>query len=128
MSQSTQSFSKKLLNFSLENGRVNRERVSAILETLKTHPPRHFKKILESYLLKIKTELRKENALIEYAGSLEEDVLNKIQIDLNKYYNRNIAITTIENPKLLAGLKIYAADDIWDSSIMGHLELLAKSL
>lgn len=127
MNRFVKSFSKNLLNLSLENGRVSPEKVSAILITIRSHPPRHYKKILRAYFLKVRTELLKDNARIEHAGPLEDSVIKKIKTDLDKYYNRNIAVTTIENPKLLAGLRISAADDVWDSSIEGHLALLAKS-
>lgn len=121
------SFSKKLLNISYDKGRISEEKVSAILEALKANPPHHFKEVLQAYLQKIRIELRKENALLEHAGHLEQSIINNIQSDLNKHYNRSIAITTKENPKLLAGFKVLVADDVWDASVSGQLELLAKS-
>lgn len=127
MNPFVKNFSKKLLNLSHEKGRVSPEKVSAILTTLRSHPPRYYKKILKAYYIKIRTELLKENATLEHAGPLEESIINQIKTDLDKYYNRNISIRTLENPKLLAGLRISAADDVWDSSIAGHLALLAKS-
>lgn len=127
MNSFVKNFSKKLLNISFEHGRISEEKVSAILSTLKSNPPHHFKKVLQAYFLKIRTELRKENATLEHAGPLDQSIVNKIQTDLNEYYKRDIAITTKENPKLLAGVKIAIADDIWDSSVSGQLENLAKS-
>lgn len=127
MNSFVKNYSKKLLQLSFDKGHISEEKVSAILTTLKSSPPRQFKSILQSYLKKIRIELRKENATIEHAGPLDISIINKIQTDLNKHYNRNITLSTKENSNLLAGIKIIVADDIWDSSVSGQLELLAKS-
>lgn len=118
---------RKLLDISLKDGQLNQERISAILEALRNSPPRNYKQVLEHYLLKVGAELRKENAYIEYAGSLSEEMLESVKKDLTQYYNRNIKITTKENPELLAGLKIRVADDVWDASVAGRLEKLADA-
>lgn len=128
MAQSIKNFAKKLLVISLANGRLSEEKISDILKTLRSNPPRHYREILEAYLIKVRSELRKENAIIEYAGSLEELVVTEIKNDLKKYYNRDISVTMIENPKLLAGLRISVADDVWDFSVSGRLKQLQKSL
>lgn len=127
MGQSAKIFAKKLLILSLENNRVNEEKVIAILQTLKANPPRNYKKILEMYFLKIHSEIRKENATIEYAGALLESQINDIKHNLDKYYNRDIKVTTVNVPELLAGVRVSVADDVWDTSALGRLEMLAQS-
>lgn len=127
MGQSAKVFAKKLLMISLEKNRVSEEKVTAILQTLRSNPPRHYKEILEIYLLKIAAELRKENAVIEHSGTLPLSAVNTIKDNLTKYYNRDIEVTTLNIPKLLAGLRVRVADDVWDTSVLNHLNQLAQS-
>lgn len=127
MSQPAKIFAKKLLAISLENNRVSGDRVTAVLQTLRSNPPRRYKEILEIYLLKIGAELRKENAVIEHSGSISESAIKDIKENLSKYYNRDINVTTRNVPELLAGLSIRAADDVWDTSVLSRLEQLTQS-
>lgn len=127
MAQTAEIFAKKLVTLSLENNRVSEERVAAILQTLKSNPPRRFEEILEKYLLKIRNELRKENAIIEHSGPLSESAVKVIKDNLSKFYNRDIRVTMVNDPALLAGLRIRVADDVWDTSVLGRLEKLTES-
>ncbi len=127
MGQSAKIFAKKLLRISLEKNRVSEEKVTAILQTLRSNPPRHYKEILEIYLLKIGAELRKENAVIEHSGALPTSTINSIKDNLTKYYNRHIQVTTLNVPELLAGLRVRIADDVWDTSVLNRLDQLAQS-
>lgn len=127
MAQPAKIFAKKLLAISLENNRVSEEKVTAVLQTLRSNPPRRYKEILEIYLLKIVAELRKENATIEHSGTLPVTALNDIKDNLTKYYNRDIKVTTLNVPELLAGVRIRVADDVWDTSVLSRLEQLTQS-
>lgn len=127
MAQSVKIFAKKLLGISLENGRVSGERVSAILEVMRSKPPRHYKEILESYLLKVGAELRKENAMVEHAGALSESAISSIKDRLSRYYNRDIAVSAVSAPELLAGVRIRVADDVWDANARNTLKQLEES-
>lgn len=126
MSQPAKIFAKKLLAISLENNRVSEEKVTAILQTLKSNPPRRYKEILEIYLLKIRAELRKENATIEHSGVLSSAAVNDIKENLTKYYNRDIKVSEQNVPELLAGVRIRVADDVWDTSVLSRLEQLTQ--
>lgn len=120
-------YAKKLLIISEENGSISHERVAAILEALKLNPPRHIRSILRIYRAQITQALRKENAVIEHVGDISQDSIETFQKQLNSYYKKNVLITKKENPDLIAGILIRAGDDIWDSSISGRLQTLAKS-
>ena len=127
MAQSAKIFAKKLLTISLENNRVSEERVAAVLQTLRTTPPRYYREILEIYLRKIGAELRKENAIIEHSGPISGAVVNGIRDNLSKYYNRDIKVSTLDDPKLLAGVRIRVADDVWDTTVLSRLDQLTQS-
>lgn len=125
MSQPAVILARKLYVLSLKDGRIDDERVKAVLESLRQNPPTNYKQVLERYFLKIQAELRKENARVDYAGSLSTEAIEKMRNDLCRYYNRDIKITTNANPELLGGIKIRIGDDVWETTIAGYLEKLA---
>jgi len=127
MNPKVRAYAKSLLAISMENGRVSGERVSAVLETLKSRPPRNYKAVLETYLAKIRIELRKENAKIEYVGSFPSEDVDAVKSKLSDYYDREVKVELSEKKDLIAGFRILVADDVWDASIRGRLERFALS-
>ncbi len=118
-------YAKKLVQISIEDGRVSDERVKAIMGTFASRPPRRFKTILKLYLYYIKRELRKSQAVIEYAGSINKSSIETIERNLTSHYGRPITVTLSENQELLAGIRISVADDVYDSTIAGSLNNLS---
>ena len=118
-------YAKKLVQISIEDGRVSDERVKAIMGTFASRPPRRFKTILKLYLYYIKRELRKSQAVIEYAGSINKSSIESIERNLTSHYGRPITVTLSENQELLAGIRISVADDVYDSTIAGSLNNLS---
>ena len=118
-------YAKKLVQIIIEDGRVSDERVKEILGTFASRPQRRFKTILKLYLYYIKRELRKSQAVIEYAGSINKSSIETIERNLTSHYGRPITVTLSENQELLAGIRISVADDVYDSTIAGSLNNLS---
>ena len=119
-------YAKKLVQISLEEGRVSDERVNAILQTFAAKPPRRLKTILKFYLYYLKRELRKSQAVIEYAGGITQDRIEAIEKNLSARYGRPITATLSENPELVAGLRVSVADDVYDATVTGNLNNLSQ--
>ena len=112
---------------SLENGKVSEQKVQAILQVFHQRPPKHYDEILHSYKSKISSELRKENANVEYFGKLEDSTVKNLKESLVKHYNRDLKINLKENPDLIAGFKVHVADDVWDATVAARLENFSLS-
>ncbi len=126
--RSIKNFSKKLVDLSKDADFISNEKVSAILHVLKKQNQPQLLDILTNFRKKLESELKKENALIESAQTLSDDLLSSIQNKISSHYHRNIKITQKINPDLLAGYRIHIADDLWDTSAKGRLQELSKSL
>lgn len=118
----------KLFLLSLENECISQERVEAVLTALREYSPRNHKFLLEKYCLKIAAQLKKERASVQYAGSVQQDLLNSVQSKLEKYYKRSLMLHAQENPYLIAGFLIRIADDVWDISVLGRLRTFSDSM
>lgn len=121
-------FAKKLAGLSLQDGLVSSERVDAVLETLKKHPPRKPKTVLKHYLYYIKQAVNRSSAVIEYAGKIDDAGIAAIEKHLSANYQRTITTTAVENKDLIAGFRISIGDDIFDASVAGRLQNLANSV
>ena len=127
--KSHKDYARKLVSLSLdEAGRISDERVNAILQVLKEKPPRHFKLILKIYLYYVKQEIRRSEAVLEYAGEIQPAAVEAIEGDLSSRYHRSVSSVTRENPELIAGLRVTIGDDVYDASVAGHLEKLANNV
>ena len=120
----TKRFARKLLELSMEGDRVSKERVGAVLESLRTRNPRHTKPVLKTYLFYITRELNRSIAKVEYSGKPAQASLDAVTDLLAKQYNRKIEVICEENPELIAGIKIRIADDVWDEDVATHLDNL----
>ena len=112
----------------MEDGLVSAEKVDAVLYSLRKNPPRKPKTVLKHYLHYIKQAVDRSRAIIEYSGKIEDSSIAAIQQRLTHYYNRPITTTTVKNEALIAGFRISVGDDIFDVSVAGRLNNLAKSV
>lgn len=119
---------KTLLQLSLkDDDDLDPERVKSVLKGLDAHPPRHYKAVLREYHRLVRKQVDRNQAVVEYAGALPDDLLNSIEASLSAQYARPITAILKENKDLIAGWRIRIASDVYDSSIQNHLHQLAKS-
>ncbi len=122
-------FARRLVGLSLDQNRVvTSERVEGVLQALAARPRRNLKTILKLYLLYIRYELRKSEAVVEHAGVISGDSLRRIEEMLTKRYDRAITATARENRDLIAGMRISVGDDVYDATVLGQLEAFSRNI
>lgn len=124
----TRLFAKSLLRLSLDEEEVSAERVNAVLQYLETHPPRNYRAVLREYLRLVQKHTARNEARLEYAGSLPADLTPSIEASLSAHYGRPITAAPVENRDLIAGWRIRVGSDVYDSSILNHLNQMAKAV
>lgn len=120
---------KKLLALSQGgDGRLQAERVSAVLQVLRTKPPRHHRLLLREYEKQVERALRSEQAVVEFAGpepSAEE--LQQVANALSQKTGRAVTPLARRNDALLAGLRVRLGDNVYDASAAGRLARLGAA-
>ncbi len=116
---------KLLLALSLENGQLAEARVGDVLTWFAQKPPAHAAAILREYHRLVVREFNRGRARIEFAGELASGAIPSILAELSKLYRRPLSATAVENPALIAGLRISIGDDVFDRSIAVQLDSLA---
>ena len=120
-------YAKKLVRISMDKGHVSLERVRGVINALNMDPPRQFKRILNYYAFYLEIEMRRTAAQINYAGTLDQESIKKIQMMLSQFYGERIDVVANEDPSLISGIRIHIGDDVWDTSVRGALDELANA-
>lgn len=115
---------KLLLKLSLEDGQLSEAKVRDVLAWFEQKPPAHAAAVLREYHRLVLREYNRSRARIEYAGALSSGAIASLITELSRLYHRPVSATAVENPDLIAGLRIHIGDDVFERSIAGQLAQL----
>src|SRR5690554_5083398 len=104
---------KRLLQFSMKDDDLVPEQVNAVLQSLDRHPPRNYRAILREYLRLVRQQVARSQAIVEFAGKLQPELINSIEAELSAHYGRPITTVTRENKDLIAGWRIHVDSDVY---------------
>lgn len=121
-------FLKGLVALSLENGKVSEERVNAILETLRSRPPRQLKSLLKSYLRRIRLEVARSTLVVESATPVSGETLEELKKWASSHTGREMDVDSRVNPELIAGLRLQIADTVIEKNIHNDLNRLQQAI
>ena len=117
-----------LFRNSFTEGKLDKEKISHMVETLLAEKPRHYVDALKDYQRLIRLETEKRHALIESATQLNSALANQIVTNLRRRYGDDLTTEFRTNPDLLGGLRIRIGDDVWDGSVKSRLHKLQEQL
>ena len=117
-----------LFRNSFTEGKLDKEKISHMVETLLAEKPRHYVDALKDYQRLIRLETEKRHAVIESATQLNSALADQIVTNLRRRYRDDLTIEFRTNPDLLGGLRIKIGDDLWDGSIKTRLHKLQEQL
>ena len=117
-----------LFRNSFTEGKLDKEKISHMVETLLAEKPRHYVDALKDYQRLIRLETEKRHAVIESATQLNSALANQIVTNLRRRYGEDLTTEFRTNPDLLGGLRIKIGDDVWDGSVKNRLHKLQEQL
>jgi len=120
--------SRSLFRASFTEGRLDRARISVVLQEVAARKPRHTVSVLKAYERLVRLELERRHAVIESATPLELEVAAEVLTDLQTRFGADITHEFKVNPALIGGLRVQIGSNVWDGSISGRLELLRSRL
>ncbi|HVU36470.1 MAG TPA: F0F1 ATP synthase subunit delta [Opitutaceae bacterium] len=121
-----QQLARQLFRLSLVNGELSAERVGGVLEYVEKHCA-HPHAVLSAYHRLVAAEVARGQALIEHAGPVSPAAIASIVSAMTQRYGRRIAPLPQRNDALLAGVRVRVGDDLYESSVAGHLSALASA-
>jgi len=120
--------SRSMFRGSFTDGRLDRAKVTAVLQGVVARKPRHTLSALKDYQRLVRMELARRHAVIESATPLELDASAGILSDLRDRFGSDITHELKVNPALIGGVRIQLGSDVWDGSVSGRLEHLQNAL
>jgi F-type H+-transporting ATPase subunit delta len=118
--------SRQLYRHSFTDGKLDKEKISHMVESLLAEKPRHYGDALRDYQRLLRLEVEKRRAVIESATQLNDSIANQILANLHSRYGEDLTTEFRTNPELLGGLRIRIGDDVWDGSIKNRLHKLQE--
>ena len=126
ISKEARKVSRQLFRYSFTEGRLDKEKISHMVESLLAEKPRHYVDALKDYQRLLRLEIEKRHAVIESATRLNESLANQILANLRSRYGEDLTTEFRTNPELLGGLRIRIGDDVWDGSVKNRLQKLQE--
>lgn len=124
----TKAIAKKMTELSMEGDAISLSRVRQVLAAVKANPPRHTKQVLAYYTRFLRRAYDRNCARIEYCGTNNNGLFDSVLKTLNTHYNRKLTTEESQNNDLIAGMRVFVGDDVWDYSVQNRLETLKQKL
>ena len=120
--------SRSLFRSSFTDGRLDRAKVTVVLQVVAERKPRHTLSVLKDYERLVRMELARRHAVIESATPLEVDASAGILEDLRVRFGDDLTHEFKVTPALIGGVRIQLGSDVWDGSVSVRLERLQNAL
>jgi F-type H+-transporting ATPase subunit delta len=120
--------SRELYKASLQDGRLDEDRVRKIAQHLVSTKPRHYLNILKDYDRMIRLELAARHAVIESATELDGETRGQLEGTLRGKYGQDLTTEFKTEPALIGGLRIKIGSDVYDSTVRERLNRLDAAL
>ena len=118
--------SRQLFRLSLTDDRLDRAKVSSIVQTVLAEKPRHYLGALEAYQRLLRLEIAKRHAVIETASSLSRETSLRVVDSLKSKYGDDLTTEFKINPELIGGMRIRVGSDVLDGSVRNRLARLQE--
>ena len=120
--------SRQLFRLSLTDNRIDRAKVSSLVQSILTEKPRHYLGGLEAFQRLLRLELDKRHATIESAAPLSEQTSSAVLNNLKQKFGDDLTTEFRVNPELIGGMRIKVGSDVWDGSVRERLARLQEQL
>lgn len=119
---------RQLLRMSLQDGRPDRAKVQAVVQTMIAQKPRHYVGALETFQDLLRLELAKRHALIESAALLSPATTDAVLSNLKQKYGDDLTTEFKVSPELIGGMRVKIGSDVYDGSVRNRLARLQEQL
>jgi F-type H+-transporting ATPase subunit delta len=120
------SAAKRLFQSCRVNGALDEGRARQAAQAVASARPRHSLAILSQFQRLVALDLQKSTAVIESAvplGAAEAEITGS----LRSRFGAALKVRTEVKPGLLGGLRLRVGSDVWDGTVRGRLDALARS-
>lgn len=125
LSKQARRVAKELFALCRVDGRLDEDRVRAVIPRLAAARPRGYVGIARYFQRLVALDLARRSARIESALPLPPDLREQIAAHLTRRHGPGLEFVYVPNPDLLGGLRVRVGSDVYDGSVAGRLAALA---
>ena len=114
----------QLFRACLVNGMLDEGRARTAVQRLVAEKPRGCLGILSHFRRLLKLDRSRHEARVETARPLPTDLQARVQAGLARTYGEGLSVSFVENPALIAGMRIRVGSDVYDGSVRRRLAAL----
>jgi F-type H+-transporting ATPase subunit delta len=119
---------RELYGVCLVNGALDERRARVAATHLAQSPRRGALPLLAAFQRLVRLDRDRHTARVESATPLADSLRATVTSGLARTYGTGIEASFIENPALIAGLRIKVGSDVYDGSVRARLDALASRL
>lgn len=127
VSKTAAAAARRLFGLCQTNGRLDNEKLRTVFTRIAQEKPRDYQGILAALHKLLRLDLAKRKVTVESAVELDPANRQRLFNDLARKYGNDLEVEYVLNSALLGGLRIRVGDDIFDGSVQGRLDRLAKA-
>lgn len=120
--------SRQLFRACFADGKLDEARARSVVALVTEKKPRGYIGILENFARLLRGEFERQNAVVESATPISDDMRFQLKAGLAKKYGRELALQFQVVPELLGGIRVKVGSDVWDGSVKARLEALKNQL
>ncbi|HXJ86631.1 MAG TPA: F0F1 ATP synthase subunit delta [Candidatus Binatia bacterium] len=118
---------KLMFRWCLIDGDLDEGRVRKVVNYVLRSKRRGYLALLDEFKRLLKLEHARHTARVESAVQLESDLQLRLRKGLERVYGEGLSTEFLQNPELIAGIRIRVASDVYDSSVKSKLAALATT-
>lgn len=127
ISKTAAASARRLFGLSQTDGRLDNAKLRTVFTTLIEQKPRDYQAILAGLQKLTRLDVEKRKVVVESAVELDPPTRQRVFSDLALKYGNDLDVDYLINPALLGGLRIRVGNDVFDGSVQGRIDRLAKA-
>jgi F-type H+-transporting ATPase subunit delta len=121
------STARRLFGLCQTDGRLDEVKLRTVFTRLAETKPRDYRAIFAALQRLIRLELERRRVRVESAVALDPPSRDRLAAGLAKQYGPDLSIEYSTHPELLGGMRIRVGNDVFDGSVKGRLDRLARA-
>lgn len=106
---------------------LDNAKLRTVFTRIAEEKPRDYRAILSALHRLVRLELARRKVVVQSAVELDAPSRQRVFSNLALQYGNAIEIEYQVSPALLGGLRIQVGDDVFDGSVQGRIDRLAKA-
>jgi len=118
---------RRLFGLCQTDGRLDEDKLRVVFQKVAQQKPRDFRGILAALQRLTRLEVERRTVTVTSAETLAPADERRVMANLIAQYGDNLIFNFAVDPALLGGLRIRVGNDVFDGTVQGRIDRLAKA-